>query len=131
MNEAAWKAAEVIRFARSLAGLESFTATGLVIWSFAQVGILLEDDLLILHRSGERFLGSDVLASDLIFRTGRKDRFHPGDHRYGVGHVGLCTGERSVMHASFWQEIVVEDSLDAFLDTECGHFRGIRRIIAR
>ena len=109
-----------------------FSATSYVAWCYAQVGIILEDDILALVESGERIIGSVGLdAADLIFRTGRKDRYRPRQLTHGVGHVGIFTGEGTVLHASPYAGFVQEDSIVAFLDLEGGLYRGIRRIIAR
>ena len=124
------RSAEVVRFARSLAGTTT-SATGLVVACFAEVGIALEDDLLALHRAGEPIVGSELLAADLIFRSGRHDAYHKGDLRYGVSHVGISTGEGTVVHGSAREMIVREDTVDAFIDDENGHYRGTRRLIAR
>lgn len=108
-----------------------FSATSLVVWCFARVGIELKDGILALYIEGERMLGSEVLAADLLFRTGRHDAYPPGETRYGIGHVGICTGEGTVVHASPFVGCVHEDTLDAFLDAENGKYRGLRRLIAR
>jgi len=130
MSDADRLGAEVVRLARGMIGI-IMSSTGLVVCCFLDAGIALSDDLLALHRAGEPVLGSDLLAADLIFRTGRRDVFHPGDLRYGIGHVGIYTGERTVLHASLTGGCVCEDLIDTFFDTEHGHFRGTRRIIAR
>jgi len=122
--------AEVVRFARSMVGL-SMSPTGLVVLCFAELGVSLADDLLALHRAGDQILGSDLLPADLIFRTGPHDVFHPGERRYGIGHVGIYTGDKTVIHASFWSGRVDETDIDEFFDAAYGHFRGTRRIIAR
>jgi len=110
---------------------ERFSATSYVVWCFAQVGIGLQDELLALIESGERIVGSDLDAADLVFRTGRKDVYRPPRHSHGVGHVGIYTGEGTVLHASPYAGCVHEDAIDAFLDIENGHFRGVRRVVAR
>lgn len=63
-------------------------------------------------------------AGDLVFTSGYINLYHddPGD---GVGHVGLATGEGTVIHASGSKEGVAETSLNSFLgERKC---RGIRR----
>lgn len=123
-------AADIIRLARRMIGIV-MSPTGFVVCCFLETGIILPDELLALHREGESVLGSDLLTADLIFRTGRHDAFHPGDRRYGVGHVGIYSGERTVLHASLSEGCVCEDLIDVFFDAENGHFRGTRRIVAR
>ena len=121
---------DVVRHARGRIGI-TVSATGLVVCCYLEAGVTLPDDLLELHLLGEKILGSDLLAADLLFRTGRRDIYHPGDLRYGVGHVGIYTGERTVVHASPWEGHVCEDAIDAFFDAENGRYRGVRRLIAR
>ncbi|GEM_PF-4118304 len=110
---------------------ERFSATSLVVWCFLIVGIELKDDLLALYAAGERIMGSEIFGADLLFRTGRRDVAPPGTARHGVGHVGICTGEGTVVHASPFVGCVHEDTLDAFLDAENGKYRGVRRLVAR
>ena len=129
-RDAAGRCAEAVRVARELCGAE-MSATGLIVRCYAEAGVALPDDLLELHLAGEKILGSDLLPADLIFRTGRQDLYHGGDRRYGVGHVGLYTGDRTVVHASPAKGHVAEDPIDPFFDDEYGRFRGVRRIIVR
>lgn len=125
-------ASRVVETARSVIG-QLRDCGALVVEAFAAVGITLEGDLLILHLAGEKIVGSELLAADLVFRTGRKDRYHPDDMRYGVGHVGIVTtdGGPRVVHARPPVGLVQEDSLNEFLDRDGGRYRGVRRIIAR
>ena len=125
-------ASQVVEAARAIIG-QLRDSGALVVEAFAAVGITLDGDLLVLHLAGEKIIGSELLAADLIFRTGRKDRYHPEDTRYGVGHVGIVTanGGARVVHARPPVGLVQEDSLNEFLDRDGGHYRGIRRIIAR
>jgi cell wall-associated NlpC family hydrolase len=108
-----------------------FSATSLVVWLYGQIGVPLIDDLLALHQAGEHIIGSEVLCGDLVFRTGRTDRYHPKDHSHGVGHVGIYVGNGAVLHASYWSGIVGANPIEWYLNAEQGRFRGIRRIIAR
>ena len=110
---------------------ERFSATSFIVWIYAGVGVRLEDDLLILHRSGFVVIGSGLEPADLIFRTGRRNVFHPDDVVHGVGHVGLYAGGGVVIHASARNGHVAPSSIDFFLDMEDGKYRGTRRILAR
>lgn len=124
-------ASKVVDAAR--AALGRFRGAGaLVVQAFAAVGIGLEDDLLILHLTGEKIVGSELIAADLIFRTGRLNRFHDEDPR-GIGHVGIVTTDDGlrVVHVRPSVGLVQEDAIAEFLDQDGGHFRGVRRIIAR
>lgn len=109
-----------------------FTATGFIVWLFAGIGIPLQDDLLALHLTGEVIVGSDLEPADLVFRTGRVNAFHAHAPMHGVGHVGLYTGYGVVIHVSPRSSgRIVPSSMDWFLDMDGGHFRGVRRLIAR
>ncbi|MEK7546478.1 MAG: NlpC/P60 family protein [Patescibacteria group bacterium] len=108
-----------------------FSATSLVVWCFARVGIELKDDILELFEAGERIVGSELFGADLIFRTGRHDSYPPDQMRRGLGHVGIYTGEGTVVHASPFIGGVHEDLIELFLDRENGRYRGTRRLIAR
>jgi cell wall-associated NlpC family hydrolase len=119
----------VVAAARRLMGF-ALSASGLVVACFMDIDIILPDDILALHRAGEKIVGSDLLPADLIFRTGRHDLYHAGDLRYGIGHVGIYTGIRTVVHVSPAAGCVSEDGIDVFIDAENGRFRGVRRIIA-
>lgn len=104
-----------------------FSATSYVVWCFAQFEVILEDDLLCLHQAGARIIGSDLDAADLVFRSGRRDR-HARGQSLGIGHVGIYTGEGTVLHASPYLGCLTEDRIADFLNIEDGHFRGVRRI---
>lgn len=108
-----------------------FSATSFIVWLYADVGVKLEDDLLVLHRSGRPVLGSDLEAADLVFRSGRHDRYHPGDPSHGIGHVGVHVGGGVIIHASAHHGRVAPSEIDWFLNMENGKFRGVRRILAR
>lgn len=108
-----------------------FSATSLVVWLYGRIGVPLIDDLLALHTTGEQVIGSELACGDLVFRTGRTDRFHPKDLSRGIGHVGIYVGDGAVLHASFWGGVVSANPMEWFLTAENGRFRGIRRIIAR
>lgn len=129
MSEGARRCDDVIRCARGMIG-EPASPTGLVVLCFREVGVALPEGILELHLLGERIMGSDLRKADLIFRTGLVDVYHPGDLRYGVGHVGIYTGERTVVHASPFVGSVREDGIDPFFDDHRGRYRGVRRLIA-
>jgi hypothetical protein len=65
-------------------------------------------------------------AGDLIFCSGFRDYYwdNPED---GVGHVGLLTGERTVVQAANKKVGIVETDLKHF--TQKNDFRGVTRIV--
>jgi hypothetical protein len=57
----------------------------------------------------------NLRAGDLVFRTGYGNSWYPDeDISQGVGHVGLATGQDTVIHAIKWDGIK-ETSLKSFL----------------
>jgi hypothetical protein len=68
-----------------------------------------------------------VVVGDLIFTTGSVNYYHD-DPAQGVGHVGIATGEGTVVHAANKRAGVIETDISKFVlnDTK---FRGIRRYI--
>lgn len=95
-------------------------------WVYARAGIWLPR-----HSLDQREMGKPVglvqaRAGDLIFMSGAADYWHynPAD---GVGHVGICTDEDTIIHAANRKRNVVEDQLEDFIG-DLKHFRGARRI---
>ena len=53
---------------------------------------------------------TDVMAGDLVFVTGRIN-YYQDDPAQGVGHVGIATGEGTVVHAANKREGIIESTL--------------------
>lgn len=101
----------------------------LVKWWYAMHGIRLRryavdqrDQGVTVNENEEPCLG------DLVFSAGRYGRFREDSHD-GVGHVGICTGEGTVIHAASSRAHVIEVPYVAF--TEAQKFRGRRRILPK
>ena len=95
-------------------------------WLYAERGIWLPRRSIQQRGLGEIVGQSDVIAGDIIFISGYIDYYleNPED---GVGHVGIVTGERTVIHAANKKLGVIETFLEKFA-TET-NFRGARRYI--
>lgn len=76
---------------------------------------------------GEAVQLSALQACDLVFCSGYID-YYDTDPSDGVGHVGLATGEGTILHAVNGQLGVVESVLADFLEKP-EDYRGARRII--
>jgi len=68
----------------------------------------------------------DVRAGDLVFAAGWRD-YYETDPAHGVGHVGIVSDARTVIHAVNSSVGVVESPLEKFLHLD--RFRGARRMI--
>jgi hypothetical protein len=65
-------------------------------------------------------------AGDLVFRNNSYN-FYTKDSPDGVGHVGMATGDGTVIHASKRAKGVIEVPYNQFTDSQS--FRGIKRIL--
>ena len=68
----------------------------------------------------------EVSEGDVVFISGWVDYYH-NDPSDGVGHVGIATGEETIVHAADKKAHVIESSLESFVGKT--KFRGIRRYV--
>ncbi len=119
---------EYRRGARLAEAPDVFDCSSLMKWVYAQRGIWIPRRTIQQRRCGEPVERDDLRAGDLVFTTGHIN-YYDDDPADGVGHVGLATGEGTVVHAANRRIGIVETEIDVFLrDVE---LRGIRRIVPR
>lgn len=100
-------------------------------WAFGQLGIWIPRRSIQQRDcvwNGGRAVNDrdDVQPGDLVFVTGWKD-YYDVDPSQGVGHVGIVTGDRTVVHAANSELGVTESPIEQFL--YINNFRGARRMI--
>lgn len=95
-------------------------------WIYGVRGIWLPRRSIQQRELGKTVGLNEVVAGDVVFVSGWIDYYHD-DPADGVGHVGIVTGEGTVIHAEGKKNNVVETSLDAFASHR--GFRGVRRYI--
>lgn len=100
----------------------------LIKWLYAQQGIWLPRRSIQQRELGEVVDLNDLIAGDVIFVSGWID-YYCDDPADGVGHVGIYTGEGTVVHAANKKINLVESSLNRFIGAN--KFRGARRYIPR
>jgi cell wall-associated NlpC family hydrolase len=83
------------------AGPTTFDCSGLVVWSFAQVGISLPHYSYSLMSGGAAVAPSDLQPGDLVFF-------------YGGGHVGIYIGGGQFIHAPHTGTVVQVTSLSSY-----------------
>jgi cell wall-associated NlpC family hydrolase len=88
-------------------------------WLYAQKGIWIPRLSVQQYAEGADGKGDDESPGDLVFTLGRQNLYQPG-------HVGIRTGEGTVIQASFEERGVVETGYESFVAKGCN---GIRRII--
>lgn len=98
--------------------------SGMVKWAYGQCGLWLPRRPIQQHALGAEVPLYELRAGDAVFSVGRNPFFdlYP-DH--GVGHVGIATGEGTVVHAAGPDQGVIETSLAEFADPD--QLRGARR----
>jgi cell wall-associated NlpC family hydrolase len=119
------------KIAVSAVGTEWYGPVGFVQWIFRHADIELPNDLVELWSQGEVVIGSDLRDADVVFRTlGPGQRLPNG---LNAGHLGIfvtCDGARAIVHVSPWDGHVMHVSINEFLTTHGGAFRGTRRYVA-
>ncbi len=97
-------------------------------WLYSQRGIWLPRRSIQQRTFGEEVGLKELAAGDLIFTSGAKN-YYESDPAEGVGHVGVATGDGTVIHAANQKFNVVESPIDEFMTRN--RFRGARRYIPK
>lgn len=97
-------------------------------WLYSQKGIWLPRRSIQQRELGEEVDISEIAKGDVVFVSGRINYYYK-DPADGVGHVGIATGEGTIVHAANSKRNVVESPLEGFFDAE--NFRGARRYVPK
>lgn len=97
-------------------------------WIYGQRGVWLPRRSIQQRELGEAIGLDEVIAGDIVFVSGRTDYFF-NDPADGVGHVGIVTGDNTVIHAANRKVGIIESSIQKFVDKD--KFRGARRYIPK
>lgn len=97
-------------------------------WLYAQRGIWLPRRSIQQRELGEAVNLDELVAGDVVFVSGWIDYYYD-DPANGVGHVGIATGDGTVVHAADRKANVVETPLDKFVGKT--KFRGARRYVSK
>jgi hypothetical protein len=126
-------ARECLEKSRYRRGARLFEATlivdcsSLMKWLYAQRGIWLPRRSIQQREVGEAVGLNEIMAGDLVFVSGWIDYYYD-DPANGVGHVGMATGDNTVIHDSNSETNITESPLEKFIGGE-NKFRGARRYI--
>jgi len=102
--------------------------SSLIKWLYGQRGIWLPRRSIQQRTLGEDVQLDGLIAGDVIFVSGWID-YYDCNLSDGVGHVGIATGDGTVVHAANKKVGVVESPLVKFSKND--KFRGIRRYIPK
>ncbi|MEK7480580.1 MAG: NlpC/P60 family protein [Patescibacteria group bacterium] len=97
-------------------------------WLYAQRGIWLPRRSIQQRELGEAVNLDELVEGDVVFVSGLINYYHD-DPANGVGHVGIVTGDGTVVHAADRKANIVETLLDRFVGKT--KFRGARRYIPK
>jgi hypothetical protein len=106
---------------------QQFDCSSFTKWLYAQMGIKLPRRSIQQRELGDTVLISELAPGDLVFVTGRVNYFFD-DPESGVGHVGIATGEDTIIHAASSRVGVIETDMERFIEKG---FRGAKRIIPK
>ena len=115
------------RGARLFEAPEIFDCSSFIKWLYAQRGIWLPRRSIQQRELGETILFEDVVKGDVIFVSGYIN-YYINDQSDGVGHVGIYTGDKTVIHAANKKSGVIESPVEDFIGTS---LRGIKRYIPK
>lgn len=105
---------------------EFFDCSSFTKWLYAERGIWLPRRSIQQSIFGVRVALENIIGGDLIMTSGAIDYFF-SEPENGIGHVGIVSDKRTVIHAANKQENIIETDLDDFIGN--GKFREARRII--
>lgn len=97
-------------------------------WLYGNLGIWLPRRSIQQREYGEPIGIHELKPGDALFTSSRFNYFDD-DPAYGVGHVGIVSGDGTVIHASYRKSGVNEDPIDHFLPEKV--FRGARRFLPK
>lgn len=116
------------RGARASLAPVTVDCSSFVKWLYGMRGIWLPRRSIQQCQFGEAADFNDSIAGDVVFVSGRID-YYFDNPTYGIGHVGMATGEGTVIHAASMKEGVTESLLSEFIGNN--KFRCARRYIPK
>ncbi|MCR4328466.1 MAG: C40 family peptidase [Patescibacteria group bacterium] len=97
-------------------------------WLYAQRGIWLPRRSIQQRELGEPVKLDELFLGDVVFVSGWID-YYQNDPADGVGHVGVATGDGTIIHAANKKAGIIESPLEKFVGKN--KFRGARRYLPR
>lgn len=104
----------------------TFDCSSFVKWLYGKRGIWLPRRSIQQCQVGTKVRCEDIASGDLVFVSGHID-YYLHDPLCGIGHVGIASGEGTVIHAANKKAGVIETPLARFLGKD--RFRDVRRYI--
>ncbi len=105
-----------------------FDCSSLVKWAYGLLGVWLPRRAVQQYSAAEPSPDGDRRRGDLVFVSGLIDCYDT-DVAAAVGHVGILTGDGTVIHAANSRVGVVETEVEAFTRNGAA-YRGLRRPVS-
>ncbi len=116
------------RGARLLEAPTIVDCSSFIKWLYGQRGIWLPRRSIQQRNFGRAVSTKEIIAGDVLFTSGWIN-YYQHDPSDGVGHVGIATGEGTVIHATNKTLNVIESPIETFIDET--KFRGAKRYIPK
>jgi cell wall-associated NlpC family hydrolase len=100
----------------------------LIKWLYGQRGIWLPRRSIQQRALGQAVELHELREGDVVFTSGRIN-YYDTDPSCGVGHVGIATGEGTIVHAANSRVGIIETTVEDFISGE--KLRGIRRYVPK
>jgi len=97
-------------------------------WLYGQQGIWLPRRSIQQREFGVSVPINKIYKGDVVFVSGLIDYYY-NDPSNGVGHVGIATGEGTIIHVANREANIIESSLENFASKT--KFRGIKRYVPK
>lgn len=122
IGKAAYKLGATQEQAPKIFDCSSFTK-----WIYGHAGINLRRRTIQQFEQSAPIHSQNISAGDLVFKSGQRHNWFRTDPKINMGHVGIATGEGTIVHAANHGRGVTECPIEEFLDPK--EFRGVGRII--
>jgi len=132
---------DIIQIARSCVGSSSyrrgsrlseapnfFDCSSFTKWLYGLRGVWLPRRSIQQSELGECVDVSSIESGDLIFVSGWINYYHV-DPSFGIGHVGIATDQKTVIHASNSKVGIIESPIEIFMCEP--KYRMVKRYIAK
>ncbi|MFA6171356.1 MAG: NlpC/P60 family protein [Patescibacteria group bacterium] len=119
---------QFVRGAKMCLAPEIIDCASFTKWLYAHLGIWLPRRSVQQRDFGFPIELKYIVANDLIFTTGIKN-YNNGNDGHRIGHVGIATGEGTIVHAASKELGIIESPIESFVIEV--KFRGIRRYLPK
>jgi len=104
-----------------------FDCSSFTKWIYGHAGINLHRRTIQQYEQSSPMSKQNIRAGDLIFKSGQRHNWYRNNPKINMGHIGIATGDHTIIHATNHGRGVIESPMEEFLNPK--EFRGAGRII--